>query len=135
MTNLVSTTSVITPVIQQESTSVENVYIAKSHWISFVKPITYMILASIGLLIAYYIASWIRYIIGIYSFFAFINAFNSFIHYKTFRMILRREQISLSAGWLTSNQLDIPIRKREGVLITQSILGKIFNYGQVTIST
>ncbi|MCO7354057.1 PH domain-containing protein [Riemerella anatipestifer] len=135
MTNLIQSTAPVTPVVRQNTTAIENVYISKSHWISFVKPIVYMVLGGIGMLMFFLLTSWFRYTIAVPSLFFFLGALNSYIHYKTFKIVLRRNQISISAGWITSSQLDIPIYRREGVFISQNILGKLLNYGKITIST
>ncbi|MDY3547055.1 hypothetical protein PG291_00350 [Riemerella anatipestifer] len=91
MTNLIQST---TPVVRQNTTAIENVYISKSHWISFVKPITYMVLGGIGMLMFFLLTSWFRYTIAIPSLFLFLGALNSYIHHKTFKIVLRRDQIS-----------------------------------------
>lgn len=136
MTKSISTTKNImqlTPNVSMLQT--EDLYIAKSHWISFVKPILYIIISMIGMLLFFKINGWFKYIVGSAFFLMFYNALNTFIYYKTLTIILKKRQISVCFGWLTKNQLDIPVYRREGVLVSQSILGRILNYGNITIST
>ena len=121
--------------MDNHKTTTENVYIAKSHWISYIKPIAYIIFALIGIAVFFSLSSWFRYIIGLVSFITLFNATNSFIQYKTFKIVVKGKQISLSAGLVSRHQLDIPIHRREGIFVNQSILGRIFNYGEITIAT
>ena len=136
MTHLIPTIEAeVIPMDNHQNNAVENVYIAKSHWVSYVKPISYIIFALIGIAVFFSLSSWFRYLIGSVSFITLFNATNSFIQYKTFKIVVKGKQISISAGLVSRHQLDIPIHRREGIFVNQSILGRIFNYGEITIAT
>ncbi len=137
MANSISTTEKFflekSPSLNDRKT--KSIYIATSHWISLIKPISLMIISGIGILSFFLMNGWYRYIIGIIFLIVFISAINSYIYYKTFKIVLINRQLSISAGWMSHHQLDIPIYRREGVFVSQSIFGRIFNYGRITIST
>lgn len=134
MNQLITQQTGITPIIEQIPRK-ENLHIAKSHWISMVKPIIYMVIGVIGILGFIILNTWFKFVIGIPSLLLLLNAISSLVYYKTFKITLKGKHLCVSSGWLTRAQLDIPIHRREGILITQSVLGRILNYGKITIST
>jgi len=51
------------------------------------------------------------------------------------KIYLRYKQLSIETGGLSKQVQDISINKLEGIVVTQNIIGKLFNFGSLIIST
>lgn len=64
------------------------------------------------------------------SIYLFLNAF---IYYLNSEYGVTNKRVLIKTGWIQRASLEIMLDKVEGVLVDQSILGRIFNYGMITI--
>lgn len=57
----------------------------------------------------------------------------SYIYYVTSEYGITNKRVMMKVGWIRRKSLEIMIEKVEGVLVDQSVFGRIFNYGAITI--
>lgn len=83
-----------------------------------------------------FIGSTSQYIYFIFQFLImlFILAiFNDFIKFLSTELALTNRRIVAKFGFLKHSTLEVPLSKAGGVLVEQSILGRIFNYGDIVV--
>lgn len=57
----------------------------------------------------------------------------AYIYYRTSEYAVTDRRVSIKVGWIERESLELLLDKVEGVLVDQSIPGRIFNYGAITI--
>lgn len=57
------------------------------------------------------------------------------IKYNTTKLTLTTKRVSGHLGFIKTDELDCPLRQITGVRVKQSMFGKMFNYGTITITT
>lgn len=57
------------------------------------------------------------------------------IEFLTVKLTITNKRVKGHTGLINTTDLDSPLNKIEGVMVKQSLLGKIFNYGTVIITT
>lgn len=57
----------------------------------------------------------------------------SLIYFKTSEYGVTNKRVLIKIGWIQRTSLELFLDKVEGVLVDQSIIGRIFNYGTITI--
>jgi len=102
----------------------------KLHWIIFIKPILFFLLAlyitkSISNLFGFF-----RLLIILISLIYFLI---KFIEYKCTEIALTSNRIIVKTGFISRNASDISLKKVEGIDIKQSVLGRILNYGSMKV--
>jgi len=55
------------------------------------------------------------------------------ITYYTSEYAITDKRVMMKVGWIRRHSIEIMIEKVEGILVDQSILGRIFSYGTITI--
>lgn len=73
------------------------------------------------------IASSVLMIIGTYWF------INAYIYYKTSEYGVTNKRVVIKVGFIQRRSLELLLDKVEGVLVDQTITGRIFNYGAINI--
>lgn len=74
-------------------------------------------------------------IIGYFVFKIFIKEVGWIISTITLKISLKKKYLTLQSGIFTKNISDISLEKLEGFNLHQSLLGRLLNYGTLTIST
>ncbi len=122
------------------------IYKTKMHWIAYVKP-TVSIIVSIFLILLYIIIFWgiqipsfdfwgiINFIIPLILVLWIARSVISIIYYKLAKIYITNRGVTLETGILSKQIDDIELKKYEGMSIHQSFLGRVLNYGMLTIST
>lgn len=64
-----------------------------------------------------------------------ISAVYDYYSYKRHALMLRDKYVQLEWGVLTQNSQEIPYRNIQSVSVNQSVLGQMFNYGDVIITS
>ena len=119
----------------QQTYQNEIIYQTKIHWISFVKPILFMIIGFPFLLFLFFTKEWIYLILfGLIGFLG-IKGIYIYYHLKCIRVILSKYFLSLKTGIFSNEINDIALSKTESIGLYQSLLGRILNYGTLTITT
>ncbi|MGP6606179.1 PH domain-containing protein [Ornithobacterium rhinotracheale] len=127
------------------------VYKTKAHWISFVVPsivifFTFPFFIISALFLRKYINEGFNEIVniipiafyGIISFFLFKYLFKGIyklIFALKMRIYLSKQYLTLQTGVLSKNLCDIALRKFEGLDLQQSFLGRILNFGTLSVTS
>lgn len=105
------------------------VHRSKLHWIVFVGPIVFTIIAFIFFTGGEEIAA-----VGIFFFLiAIIWAISAFISFKTSEFGITNKRVLIKVGFIRRNSLETLLTKVEGIQVNQGILGRILNYGTITV--
>ncbi len=107
----------------------EVVYRAKHHWIIFQWPI---FLFSVGLVISLVAGEFSYLIMGVVL--AILTSIPSLIVFKTSEFGVTNKRVIVKIGWIQRHSLETLLTKVEAIQVNQEILGRILNYGSITIS-
>ena len=108
------------------------VYTATVHWFLFFQP-TVLILSGYFL---YLTNASVAYWIGIILlFWGFVSLIQRIIIKLGSVHILTNKRLILKTGIFSSNQADLILTKCEGIFVRQSLIGKIFNFGTIVVTT
>jgi uncharacterized membrane protein YdbT with pleckstrin-like domain len=58
-----------------------------------------------------------------------------YLSYKRNRLVLDNKSVRVETGVLTSNVRDIPFSKVQSVTVSQSVIGSMFGYGHIHITS
>jgi uncharacterized membrane protein YdbT with pleckstrin-like domain len=105
------------------------VYRTKLHWIVFLRPIIFIILAFIFLASGKKIAPVGR----LFFLIAIVWEVLAFISFKTSEFGITNKRVLIKVGFIRRNSLETLLQKVEGIQVNQGILGRIFNYGTILI--
>lgn len=109
-------------------------YEAKIPWISNVFSILLMIIGFFGFPILAFTDRFTQ-ILGIGLIYLFAKGLFKLLNNLNTKIYLRDKQVSIETGVLYKQVQDISINKLEGITVTQNIIGKLFNFGSLIIST
>ena len=112
----------------------KKLYEAKIPWISNVFSILLMIIGFFGFLILTFTDRFAQ-ILGIGLIYLFAKGLFKLLNNLNTKIYLRSKQVSIETGVLSKQVQDISINKLEGITVTQNIIGKLFNFGSLIIST
>lgn len=114
-------------------------YEAKIHWFSYVIPIFFIAIGSIGvlyfLLLGYAFMFGFMGIISLFLIFLFIKGILKVIRNKNTKIYVTDNYLTLSTGILGKTFSDISLNKVEGMWVHQSFLGKMLNFGSLIVTT
>lgn len=103
------------------------VYQAKLHWMILWKPCALIFLGAISLFILP-IAGVIVVAIGV------IALIPPVIDYATSEFGVTDKRVIIKIGLIRRRTLELLLRHVEAILVEQSVMGRIFNYGSVTLT-
>lgn len=103
------------------------VYKAKLHWIIFWKPIALIVVGLVFLVIQPLIAAVIV-TIGV------LALLSPLIDYWTSEFGVTNKRVIIKVGLLRRRTLELLLRHVETISVDQSVPGRIFNYGSVTLT-
>ena len=105
---------------------------AKIHWFLFFQPIVLILLGYFFYLTKVSVAYWL----GIILFFFGVVALVQRIIIKVGSVhALTNKRLILKTGIFSRNQVDLILTKCEGMRIKQSIIGRVFNFGTIVVTT
>ena len=79
---------------------------------------------------------WFIYIPHIFLMFiliGFITILSPIIRQLTTEMVLTNKRVIMKTGWISRKTLEMNLNKIETISIDQSVLGRIFGYGRLTV--
>ncbi|GIJ92807.1 membrane protein [Capnocytophaga stomatis] len=120
----------ITSTIQNEI-----IYQTKLHWISYLKPIFFIIIGFPFFFSLFFIKGFLYVALCTLIGFLFIKGIYKYFYLKSVKVILHKNYLSLSRGILGKRVDDIALSKMEGIGVYQNILGKYLNYGTLIVTT
>lgn len=109
-------------------------YEAKLHWISYIRPIIYIILGSLNVFQILLFRNLFQ-IIALPLLFLLFKGIIELLNYKKTKIRLSNDYLSFSTGIFTTSIIDVSLNKMEGMQLTQSLFGKTLNYGRLTMTT
>jgi uncharacterized membrane protein YdbT with pleckstrin-like domain len=120
-------------------------YLTKPHWIMFTPALGWLFLAILIFIFGpnYHFANvfilntsyTLTDILGIIAVIvAFFSGLVAYINYQTSEFAITNRRILMKIGFISRISLEILLQKVESIQVFQSILGRIFNYGTLTVS-
>ncbi|CAA7197009.1 PH domain-containing protein [Chryseobacterium potabilaquae] len=116
----------------QKEASLNIIYQADIHWISYVQPIAFIIFGFVGV-IGHILKIFILF--SIFFAFLFIKGITHFLQNKNTFIYVYHKHLTFSTGILGKTIIDISLDKTEGIKVFQNVLGRILNFGTLTITT
>ena len=105
------------------------VYRARLHWVIFLLPLAIEI---VGMAAAWYFRSWI--VAGVALILGIIVALPRFVRYITSEFAVTNKRVIIKVGLIYRDTLELVLAKVETIGVDQTIPGRIFNYGTITIT-
>jgi uncharacterized membrane protein YdbT with pleckstrin-like domain len=106
------------------------VYRSHLHWIIFLWPVIWFIVA-----IMLFIVGGNAAIVGTLVFLvAIVTGISAFIKYKTSEFGITNKRVIVKVGFIRRNSLEVLLNKVEGIQVDQDILGRILGFGSITVS-
>ena len=106
------------------------VYIAKIHWITFKWPIL-LVIASVPFL---FFGKDLMIVSGVLFVLAIIAAIPPAINRLSSEFGITNKRVIVKVGFIRRTSLEVMLSKIEGILVDQSLMGRILNYGSITIN-
>ena len=115
--------------IEQNLMTGENIlYRGKLHWVVFFWPAVWLIVATM------FFASGVVAAGGLFILGAIVTGIASFIAYTTSEFGITNKRVLVKVGFIRRNSLEVLLTKVEGIQVNQSILGRILDFGSITVS-
>jgi uncharacterized membrane protein YdbT with pleckstrin-like domain len=108
-------------------------YRAKLHWIVFLWPIIWFVLAGLSLT-KYGNTEGGKILAGIFILLAIIMGIGSQIKYSTSEFGITNKRVIVKVGFIRRNSIEVLLSKVEGIQVNQGILGRILGYGSIVVS-
>lgn len=109
---------------------IEQAIVCRLHWIIFLRPLMIMF---IPILMAY-LGVHQRHVFLVFASISLIWFISEIIHYVFTFMTIQTKNVILQSGFFIQQTIDIPLAKIESIDIRQSLIGTIFNYGDLLIT-
>ena len=74
-----------------------------------------------------YIGFLLCFVVGFYW------LIQAYIYFTTSEYGITNKRVVIKTGWIERNSLELLLDKVEGVLVDQSLLGRLLNYGTITV--
>ena len=117
--------------IEKNLMNAENIlYRSKLHWVVFLWPLIWFIVA-----IIFFIGGGDTASIGdLFVLIAILTGIASFINYTTSEFGITNKRVIVKVGFISRNSIEVLLNKVEGIQVKQGILGRILGYGSITVS-
>lgn len=100
------------------------------HWIVFYRAIIWFIVS----IILFSGNSDTASLGGMFVLIAIGTGIVSFLNYKTSEFGITNKRVIVKAGFIRRNSLEVLLNKVEGIKVSQGILGRILDFGSITVS-
>jgi uncharacterized membrane protein YdbT with pleckstrin-like domain len=114
-------------------------YEAKIHWVSYIVPIFFITIGSIGvlefLLLGYKFMISVIGIICMFLIYLFIKGLLRVFKNRSTKILVTENHLTFSTGIFGNTLSDLSLNKLEGIHLHQSFLGKTLNFGTLVVST
>ncbi len=110
---------------------------SNQHWITFLCPILWLLFGgTLWVVLAMYVDwPWIWIAPALLLLWGLIGMARQALEYFSTEFVVTDHRIILKKGILTREALELMIDKCEGVNVTQTLSGRIFNYGTIEVTT
>lgn len=106
----------------------------KKPWVFNILPIIYIVIGALGV-IPFSLAHGVFKFFGLCLMILMVKGVFKLLHNLTTKIYLTNDKITIITGYINKNVIDISLDKSESIWVSQSLFGKIFNYGSVSIIT
>ncbi len=110
-------------------TNEQILYRAKMHPVIFLFPLFWTAVTTV----LFAQNSVLRLLAFISGFIAILTWLTAFIRYQTSEYVLTNKRVLHKVGWIKRQSLEIFLQKIEGISIQQSVVGRLFGYGTISI--
>ncbi len=113
------------------------IYRAKLHWIIFRWLIFWLIITSVVFATGIYAGAETENIViitGVLLILSFIFSIRPVITYATSEFGITNKRVVVKMGFIRRSSLEVLLNKVEGIMVDQSILGRILDYGSIRVS-
>lgn len=110
-------------------------YVAKLHFFLFVQPIILLLLGALLTSSPKEISAMTHYSGLLILFFGFASLIQRLLVKIGASYAVTNKRVILKTGIISRRAVDLVLAKCEGLQIEQSILGRIFNFGTITVTT
>ncbi len=118
--------------------------LSKPHWIIFSKPVFWLFLTFLLFLLgpSYNVTSTTIFLnipifklIAIFTLImAFLTLLSAYITYATSEFVITNKRVLFKAGLIHRSTIEIILQRVESIAVYQSLLGRLFDYGSITVS-
>jgi len=108
----------------------EIVYRAKLHWVVFLWPVIWLIVA----LLFFSSGGDATTGGGLFILIAIASGIASFINYSTSEFGITSKRVIVKIGFIRRKSFEVLLTKVEGIQVDQGILGRILGYGTIVVS-
>ena len=105
------------------------VYRTKLHWVVFLWPIIWLVVA-----IIFFGSGGAAAAGGLFILIAILTGIASFINFSTSEFGITNKRVIVKVGFIRRNSLEVLLNKVEGIQVNQGILGRILGFGSITVS-
>ncbi|GHU94704.1 hypothetical protein FACS189479_07730 [Spirochaetia bacterium] len=123
------------------------IYYPELHWIFLIKPIIFLAISIVLLIISKVITGYAdsigfitvnaiiyQIVLGVIFLLALLLLFRTVIEFFLVQYSITNKRLILKKGLFTSTLIDMPIEKVESIICVQSIFGRLLNYGTILVS-
>lgn len=110
-------------------------YVAKLHFFLFVQPILLLLIGAILASSPKEISAITHYAGLLILFFGIISLLSRILIKVGSSYAVTNKRVVLKTGVISRRAVDLVLAKCEGLHIKQSVLGRIFNFGTITVTT
>lgn len=115
------------------------IYKANLHWALFLRPTGFLLIAIVLLLIASGRSidsdlGFLYCLAGILILISIVSGIGALITYRTTEFALTNKRVIAKTGWLRRRSVELLLQKVESIGVNQSILGRILNFGTITVT-
>ncbi|WP_185264811.1 PH domain-containing protein [Elizabethkingia anophelis] len=123
-------------IVQKQNTEIPKdiIYSGKIHWISYFIPVIQSFLGVIGLL-SFAVTIGFFKIISLGLTVLLYKGVVKILQLKFTKIYITKKYLTITTGIINKSTVDISLYRVEGTKVYQSIMGRIFNYGRVYVST
>ena len=112
----------------------EIIYEAKLHWISYILPWALILVGGVFIIPLFFVNGYARFISFILSLLFLVGTID-LLRKKSIKISLSSNYLSISKGILGKQTVDISLKKFEGMVLKQSLIGRGLNFGTLTVTT
>ena len=123
-------------IVQKQNTEIPKdiIYSGKIHWMSYFIPVIQYFLGVIGLL-SFAVTIGFFKIISLGLTVLLYRGVVKILQLKFTKIYITKKYLTITTGIINKSTVDISLYRVEGTKVYQSIMGRIFNYGRVYVST
>jgi uncharacterized membrane protein YdbT with pleckstrin-like domain len=105
------------------------VYRTKLHWIVFLWPLIFLLIA-----ITFFTNGEDAAIGRLFIIIAIFSGISALINFKTSEFIITNKRVIVKVGFIRRNSIELLLKKVEGIQVNQGILGRVLGFGSIIVN-